>query len=90
MRDNIVKIWYFEYLGDVDASAEDVGGDHDPAAALVELWELGDALVLLHASVDGDGGNGLLVQILAEEVGTFSLLHEYYHLIKLELVDQLQ
>jgi hypothetical protein len=83
-----VEVEHDVHLGNVDAPAEDVGGDHHSAAALVEFTELGYSFMLLHAPMHCYGGNCLLIEVLAQEVSTFSLAHEDYHLVELQLVDQ--
>lgn len=77
-------------LGNVDSSSEDISGDHDSGATLIEFTELGNPLMLLHGSMTSDGRDGLFIQVLAEEVGSFSLPHEDDHLVELELVNQFQ
>jgi len=74
-------------LGDVDASAEDIGGHHDSTGTLVELTELSNPLMLLHASMHSNCWDGLFIQVLAQEVSPFSLPHEDDHLVELQLVD---
>lgn len=83
-----IKVENDVHLGYIDASSEYIGGHHDPTAALVELTEFSNTLMLLHASMDGDGRNCLFIKILAEEVSSFSLSDEDDDLIELELINQ--
>jgi hypothetical protein len=74
---------------DVDASAEQVGGHED---ALVEVFEglvASDALLLLHAGVDADGGEVAVVQQAIQLIGTSDLGDEDDHLVELEGVQEI-
>lgn len=85
-------------LLDIDSSGEHVGSDHDPLAALLELFVLlnsgvrrrgrGLPLLLVHPSVDSDGLEVHVVQEVVQHLSAGDLLAEDHGLVVLQLLQQ--
>mmetsp|Transcript_103648 Transcript_103648/g.278583 ORF Transcript_103648/g.278583 Transcript_103648/m.278583 type:complete len:214 (+) Transcript_103648:157-798(+) len=73
---------------DVDAAPEQVGGNHDALLELLELLVARDAVLLVQPRVDGDRGKVTLHQQLVERDGALHGLHENYHLVELQGVEE--
>mmetsp|Transcript_59286 Transcript_59286/g.168586 ORF Transcript_59286/g.168586 Transcript_59286/m.168586 type:complete len:469 (-) Transcript_59286:2-1408(-) len=76
------------YPLDVDAAPEQVGGNHDALLELLELLVARDAVLLVQPRVDGDRGKVTLHQQLVERDGALHGLHENYHLVELQGVEE--
>ena len=70
----------------VNATAEKVGGDEDALLTLLELLETLNALLLLQAGVNADGGEHAVLQQFTEFLRSLDLRHEDDDLIELDLV----
>lgn len=77
----LVGLWHVVVDHDVDplnvnASADQVGGHEDAVLAALEVGVGLDTVLLLHASVQGHGGEVALVQQAVQLAGTGHRLHE--------------
>ena len=73
---------------DVNAAAEDVGGNHDALLEVLEELVLLEPLLLLHAGVNGDGGEVALNEEVVELAGAGHGLDEDDNLVELEGVEE--
>ena len=57
---------------------------------ILELLVSGESLLLVHAPMDGNGGEVLLDEQLGQSHATLDALHEDDHLVELQDVQQLE
>lgn len=65
---------------DVDASSEDIGGNHDSVLKVFEILEVFDSVGLVHSSVDCNWREILFLEQFVKGDGTRLRFHEYNRL----------
>jgi len=76
-------------LLDVDATAENFGGNEDAVLQVLEAIVDLDALLLSEVTVHGLGGKGLLVEDLGQLYGVGDGLNKDDDLVKIERINQI-